>query len=124
LSALLPSALLLFWSGIAATAVAGLVAAPLVGERLASIALASRNPGTGRALWLGLAAYPLSYGLGFTLMNEASLVTGALLGTAHAAIFGLLALRNGGSQLLRATRSRMLLCLVYGVVLGFAFVVP
>lgn len=124
MSALLPAALLLFWSGIAATAVTGLVAAPLIGERFASLAPPTRRPREGRAIWLGLAIYPLCYALGFALLREANLLTGAVLGLAHATVFGLLAVRLGGRQALRDNATRLLLCVIYGVVLGFAFVAP
>ena len=124
LSALLAPALLLFWSGIAATAFTGLVAAPLLGTRLADLALAPRRPATGRALALGLAGYPLAYGLAFAAAGTASLATGTLFGTAHAALLALLSLRHGGRSLLRANGARLLLCVLYGAMLGFAFVTP
>jgi hypothetical protein len=124
LSALLLTALLLLWSGIAATAVTGLVAAPFFGEKPAAIALNGQPQASGGALLLGLAVYPLCYALGFATLGEASLATGALLGTAHAAVLGLLALRRGGRKRLHATRARMLLCVLYGAMLGFAFVTP
>jgi hypothetical protein len=124
LSSLIPPALLLFWSGIAATALTGLVAAPLVGERFASIALSPRVPVSGRALWQGLIAYPAAYALGFMALGEANLLTGVVLGAMHAALLALLALRTGGRELVRASVTRMLLLVAYGGVLGFAFVTP
>lgn len=124
LTSFIPPALLLFWSAIAATALTGLVAAPLVGERFASIALAPRAPVAGRALWQGLVAYPLAYALGFKALGEANLITGLLLGSMHAALLALLAFRSGGRELVRASVTRMLLLVVYGGVLGFAFVMP
>ncbi|NJD11429.1 MAG: hypothetical protein FIB01_13655 [Gemmatimonadetes bacterium] len=120
----LPAVLLLLWSGIAATTLAGLVAAPLLRLPFAAIALAPRQPTTGRALWLGLGAYPLAYGVAFTIVGEATIGSGALAGLAHAALLGLLALRHGGWRLAAASTRRMGLCGLYGAVLGFAFVMP
>jgi len=122
LSTLLPPVLLLCWSGIAATTLTGLVAAPLLGEPFASFALGPRRPSTAGALWLGLALYPLAYALGFAALGKATIITGAVLGLAHAAVLAILALRLGGRALVAASTRRMLLCVCYGAVLGFAVV--
>ena len=124
LSALLPALLLLCWSGIAATAITGFIAAPLLGQPFAGLALSARTTSTARALWHGAVLYPLAYGLGFAALGQATVITGAALGTLHAALLALLTLRRGGGQLLRASLPRMLLFAIYGSVLGFAFVTP
>lgn len=123
-STLLPPALLLLWSGAAATLVAALVLAPLLGESAGAIALAPRRASLPQALLLGLLVLPLLYGMLLSLIGEANLVTGAILGSMHAALLALRSVRLGGRDLLRENTNRLLLCIAYGALLGFTYVTP
>jgi hypothetical protein len=123
-SSYVPVVLLLAWSALAATALSGLVLAPLLGRPAAALALTPRHPTFAAALLLGLAGYPVAYALGFFALGEASLVTGTLLGIAHASLATILFLRAGGRDLVRDNATRLLLYVCYGALLGFAFLTP
>jgi hypothetical protein len=122
-STLLPAALLLLWSGAAATLVASLVLAPLLGESAGALAVAPR-PSQPQAMLFGLLVLPLLYGVVLSLIHEANLVTGAILGSVHAAVLALRSVRYGGRDLLRENTNRCLLCIAYGALLGFTYVTP
>lgn len=124
MSNFLPAALLLAWSAIAATAVTSLVAAPLLGQPAAALGLAPRHPSTARTILLGLVGYPIIYALGFAVLGEANIITGTLLGAGHALIVAIVLLRHGGSFLLRDSLTRLPLFVIYGALLGFAFLIP
>jgi hypothetical protein len=124
LTALLPAALVLAWSAVAATAFTALVAAPLLGQPVAALALAPRRPATAHALLLALLVYPPCYALGFAILGEANLFTGLLLAALHALVLAALSFRAGGAELIRDNAARLGLCLLYGAVLGFTFLLP
>jgi hypothetical protein len=123
-SALLPPALLLLWSGLAATLLSGLVLAPLLGESTAGLGLAPTRARLPAALLLGLLVLPVFYALGFLLLRNANLITGALLGILHALVLAARSLVQGGGPLLRQNGRRLVLCIVYGALLGFAYTMP
>lgn len=124
MSALLPPTLLLLWSGLAATLFASLVLAPLAGVAAASLSPAPAQPRLLTALLLGTFVLPFLYAIGFGLLSEASLLTGALLGVVHSALLGARSFLTGGRDMLRRNGRRMLLWVAYGTLLGFAYTVP
>lgn len=124
MSALLPPTLLLLWSGLAATLLASLVLAPLAGVSAASLSPAPTQPRLPSALLLGTFVLPFLYAIGFGLLSEANLLTGALLGVVHAGLLGARSFLTGGRDLLRRNGRRMLLWVAYGALLGFAYTVP
>lgn len=124
MSALLPPALLLLWSGIAATLLAAFVIAPMLGESAAALGWSTTAPTRGQGLLFGLLLLPVIYLIAFSLMHEANLINGALLGALHAVALGVRSHRHGGTELLRENGNRLILCIAYGALLGFAYVTP
>jgi hypothetical protein len=123
-----PSWLLLLWAGTAATLAASLVGAGpgvLIGARLGGSGAVRRHLGRfALAVGLGVAVYPLLYGLIFEGAARADLLAGLGLGAVH----GLLAIiwRALRPPRRRAPGPLRLLAghLVYGAVLGLLYIVP
>jgi hypothetical protein len=121
-----PSWLLMLWTGLAALLAAAAIIAPLAGSTAPRGALLFFRPAGFvdflLLLLLGLVLYPLVYGTIFDLLHVATILSGAGVGAAHAAV--LLLVQPLTHRRIDAPAVTVLTCLVYGIVMGFLYVTP
>lgn len=119
----MPSWPLLLWSGLAATVITVWILGvlmPAAGAH-ALAPQARRMPGL-QAFALGVFVYPLAYAIPFQLLHNANLVTGAVLGIAHALLLALTGTPERPD--LHAAGQRAASVILYGALLGFTYVTP
>jgi hypothetical protein len=110
-----PGILLLAWCGMAATVVASPVAPAAADSRPARRVL---------RVALDLVVVPIVYATILEVVGRADILTGAVLGAAHATIALVLGVRRGASDDRQRRTRRFLARILYGAVFGFLYIVP